>query len=83
MNGEFSGTEVDVGGRLSETFEVPLRERRKQRDCPDFVNRQHGSLELVFNQLGFILDSVKSPSCRPARGMMLIPPPVPQTPAVI
>jgi sulfur dioxygenase len=48
MNGEFSGTEVHVGGRLGETFEIGRRERRKQRDCPDFVNRQHGSLGPVF-----------------------------------
>ena len=45
MNGEFSGTEMQVGGRLRETLEFGNSERREQRNRPDVVNRQHGFIE--------------------------------------
>jgi hypothetical protein len=40
---------VHVGGRLGETFEIRLRKRRKQRNCPDIVNRQHGLIGPLVN----------------------------------
>jgi len=36
---------MQVGGCLRETFEFGRCERREQRNCPDIVNRQHGSVE--------------------------------------
>ena len=44
MNGEFAGTEMQVGGGFRETFEIRNSERREQRNGADVVNRQHGSL---------------------------------------
>ena len=45
VNGEFSGTEMQVGGGLRETLELGNGERREQRNGPDVVNGQHGSVE--------------------------------------
>ena len=42
VNGEFSGSEMDVGGRVGETLQVGGGKRRKQRDRRDIVNGQHG-----------------------------------------
>jgi hypothetical protein len=46
MNGEFAGSQVQVGGRLREMLEFGHSERRKQRNCADVVNRQHGLVEV-------------------------------------
>ena len=45
MNGEFSGTEMQIGGGFRETLEICNSERRKQRNGPDVVNGQHGSVD--------------------------------------
>ena len=42
VNGEFSGAEVQVGGRSRETLQLAVRERREQRDRANVVDRQHG-----------------------------------------
>src|SRR4029434_6465520 len=44
MNGEFSGAEMQIGGGCSETFKFGNTERREQRNGPDVVNCQHGSV---------------------------------------
>ena len=36
---------MQVGGCLRETLKFGHCERREQRNCPDVVNRQHGSVE--------------------------------------
>jgi hypothetical protein len=45
MNGEFSGTEMQIGGGFRETLKFGNRERREQWDGPDVVNGQHGSVD--------------------------------------
>jgi len=42
VNGEFSRTEVEVGGGPGEALQIDCRKRRKQGDRRDVVNRQHG-----------------------------------------
>ena len=39
MNGELSGTQMQVGGCPREQLEFGHCERREQRDCSDIVNR--------------------------------------------
>ena len=43
-NGEFSGAQVQVGGRPREALEFDLREPREQRNLSDVVSSQHGSV---------------------------------------
>jgi hypothetical protein len=45
MGGVFPDTEVQVGGRPREALEFRRRESREQRNCPDVVNGQHGSVK--------------------------------------
>jgi pimeloyl-ACP methyl ester carboxylesterase len=49
-NGELSGTEVEVRGRASESFQLGGRQSGKQRNCRDVVDRQQ---DVVFGPLPF------------------------------
>src|SRR4029078_7100906 len=44
-NGEFSDAEMQIGGGFREALELGNAERREQRNGPDVVNGQHGSVE--------------------------------------
>jgi hypothetical protein len=45
-NGEFSGAQVQVGGRRRKTLKFGRCERREQRNRLHVVNRQHGVITL-------------------------------------
>jgi hypothetical protein len=44
MHGEFSGSQMQVGGNQCETPEVDLRERRKQWNRAQLIHGQHDAI---------------------------------------
>ncbi len=45
MHGKFPGAQMQVSGRFREALELGNSKRREQRNGPDVVNGQHGSVE--------------------------------------